>query len=228
MYNTFLVAIDGPAGAGKSTVSQRVAKELELRYLDTGAMYRAITWKAVNNNVELKDEQALKIVVKETKIRVEGEQETLIIVDGVNITPDIRSPEINRNVSYVASSTVVRKALASLQREVALDAGRIIMEGRDIGTKVLPDAHIKFFLTASLEERSKRRLKDLEKMGIKTALDALQKEIALRDKIDSERKDSPLIKAEDAVLIDTTGYSFHQVVEIIVKQIKECQGYKND
>ena len=226
MVKPFFVAIDGPAGAGKSTVSQEVARRLNLQYLDTGAMYRAITWKALQLNVNLEDDNFLKKLIENTKIQIKGKQKNLIIVDGTDVTTKIRTPEINNNVSIVAKLPVVRSALVELQRKVAIDAGRIIMEGRDIGTKVLPDAHIKLFLTASLDERCRRRLKDFKDMNIKTDIQALKKELALRDKIDSERKDSPLMQAEDAFLIDTTNISFNEVVDKIVEIIENHKDFK--
>lgn len=215
------VAIDGPASAGKSTVAKIVAKKLQLIYCDTGAMYRAVTYAAIKKNVELDDDQALKHLLENIKICfVPAEPEQRVFVNHEEVTQIIRSPEITNNVSVVSAQPSVRAELTNRQQKIAQDGG-IVMDGRDIGTTVLPNADVKIFLVASVHERALRRFKENQGKGIDTPLDVLEKEIEERDYKDSHRKISPLIQAKDAVLVDTTSKTIDQVVDQVLQVIKK-------
>ena len=210
-----VVAIDGPAGAGKSTVAQKAAQKLGYTYIDTGAMYRAVAWKTLSLKKPVTDELILSIVHDiNVDLRYDGEK-TSVFVDGIDVTGEIRTPDINKIVSQVARLGPVREKMVELQRAMATRGG-VIMDGRDIATFVLPNADVKIFLTASIEERAKRRQLDLEEKGFKTDFEELKKDIAARDKADSEREISPLRKAEEAVLLDTTGMGIDEVVKNIL------------
>ncbi|MGM0651662.1 MAG: (d)CMP kinase [Bacillota bacterium] len=208
------IAIDGPAGAGKSSVARKIAVLLELKYLDTGAMYRAITLKVITNKLKLDEPDVLNKTLNETEIKF-GE-DNKIYLDNKDVTDAIRQPEVNSLVSPVSAIPVVRKHLVSMQQAIAKESGGIIMEGRDIASRVMPDADFKFYLDASIEERAKRRCKEQLEKGIKLTLDEVIKDIESRDRIDSQRKDSPLTVVDDAIFIDTTGLSFEQVVNKVV------------
>lgn len=225
------IAIDGPAGAGKSSVAKEVARRLGLKYLDTGAMYRAVTWKSLQEGIDLHDEKALVEQVKKCNLEVkcDGKEGNLIFMDGENITQEIRNPEVNKHVSIVAKYTAVREELVNLQRSVATESGSIIMEGRDIGTNVLFDANYKFFLSADIKERATRRWTEMVSKGIETpfSFEKLVEEIATRDRIDSERKDFPLKMSQDAYFIDTTSYSLEQVINKVIEIIKENENRKD-
>lgn len=215
------VAIDGPASAGKSTVAKIVAKKLQFIYCDTGAMYRSVTYAALKNHVKLDDDQALKEMLKTTEIRfVPAEPEQRVFVNDDEVTMAIRTPEITNNVSLVSAQPSVRAELTKRQQEIA-EAGGIVMDGRDIGTTVLPNAEVKIFLVASVHERAVRRFKENQEKGIDTPLDVLEKEIEQRDYKDSHREISPLTQAEDAVLVDTTSLDIDQVVERILEIIAQ-------
>lgn len=217
------IAIDGPAGAGKSTVAKLVAQELNYVYIDTGAMYRALTWKAIKEKIALDDEEALNRLAQDTEIAFEkkpGTKNQIVLCDGEDITLAIRSPEVSQAVSQVARVPAVREILVGQQRRLA-ETGNVVMDGRDIGSNVLPDAPFKFFLTASLETRARRRYKELISKGYQTSLKQLQREIAERDAMDSQRETAPLIKAHDAVQIDTGSFSPRQVADIIVQHVRE-------
>ena len=214
------IAIDGPAGAGKSTVAREVARRLGVAYLDTGAMYRAITLAGLRQNVDLHNAQALEELTRRTvlDIQSDGEGQNIMFLDGENVSADIRLPEVSRNVSYVALCPEVRHVLVGKQREIG-SRGGVVMDGRDIGTTVMPDAKYKFFLTASLEERAKRRLAELEAKGETLDLAQMAREISARDKIDSERECAPLRPAEDAIHVDTTDLTIEEVIRTIVNQV---------
>lgn len=215
------VAIDGPASAGKSTVAKIVAKKLQFIYCDTGAMYRSVTYAALKNHVKLDDDQALKEMLKTTEIRfVPAEPEQRVFVNDDEVTMAIRTPEITNNVSLVSAQPSVRAELTKRQQEIA-EAGGIVMDGRDIGTTVLPNAEVKIFLVASVHERAVRRFKENQEKGIDTPLDVLEKEIEQRDYKDSHREISPLTQAEDAVLVDTTSLNIDQVVDRILEIIAQ-------
>ncbi|MFA5537310.1 MAG: (d)CMP kinase [Bacillota bacterium] len=213
------IAIDGPAGAGKSSVAKLVAQKLGYLYVDTGAMYRALTWKALQNGIPF-DEASLANLAKTTSIcfqqdKASGKQ--LVICDGIDITDKIREPKVAQAVSLLASFAKVRQQLTVLQRQYAAMGG-VVMDGRDIGTFVLPDADYKFFLTASIGTRSKRRYLELKNKGISVTLEEIRDEIVIRDSKDKTRKHAPLKMAEDAEILDTTNLSIEEVVSFIVSK----------
>lgn len=210
-----VVAIDGPAGAGKSTVAQLAARKLGCTYIDTGAMYRAVAWKTLQQEKPVTDELILD-VVKDVHVElayVEGK--TTVSVDGTDVTGEIRTPEVTAIVSQVAALGPVRSRMVELQRRMAAK-GSVLMDGRDIATSVLPDANVKIFLTASIEERARRRFKEMQAKGYDVSLEELQKDIAARDKADSEREISPLVQAPDAELLDTSNMGIDEVVQAII------------
>lgn len=214
-----VVAIDGPAGAGKSTVAQMAAKELGFTYIDTGAMYRAVAWKSLQQGKTVTD-ALINDVVKDIDIVLDyKEGKTRVFVDGTEVTSEIRTPEVTGIVSQVAALGPVRERLTDLQRKMATQ-GSVIMDGRDIATNVLPNADIKIFLTASIEERADRRYQEMKAKGYDVDLKKLQEEIAARDKADSEREISPLVQAEDAELLDTSDMSIEEVVKAILDRCR--------
>ncbi len=209
-----MVAIDGPAGAGKSTVAQLAAKKLGYTYIDTGAMYRAVAWKVLQQQ-EVTDERILE-VIRDIDVDLHyAKGKTTVTVDGEDVSAAIRTPEVSAVVSRVAALGPVRTKMVDLQRKMA-KRGAVLMDGRDIATNVLPHADVKIFLTASIEERARRRWKEMKEKGYDIALETLKKDIAARDKADSEREISPLVQADDAVLLDTTGLSIDEVVARIL------------
>lgn len=220
MQKKIQIAIDGPASAGKSTVAKLVAKNLNYVYCDTGAMYRAVTWKALNEKIDLDDDKALAkmLITMELKF-VPTKDGQLVFVDGTDVTDAIRLPEITNNVSLIAAQPSVREDLTKRQQQIASEGG-IVMDGRDIGTTVLPNAPVKIFLIASVHERAMRRFKENQTKGINTPLDVLEEEIKARDYKDSHREISPLTQAKDAVLVDTTSLDIEQVTEEIMKIVK--------
>jgi cytidylate kinase len=224
--NGLVIAIDGPAAVGKSTMGKLIARELGFLYIDTGAIYRAITWKVLKNNINVNDENIISNLVSNTCVTIEKANcKSLndyyhIFVDGEDITEEIRNPSIDQNVSQIARLPKIRKQLIYLQRKLAEKAD-IVMEGRDIGSVILPQADIKFYFTASEEERIKRRYRELINKGYSIDYEEVKKQIIQRDKIDSKRKYAPLIKAKDAVLIDSTEKSIEEVKDNILKIIKK-------
>ena len=209
------IAIDGPAAAGKSTIAKITAEILGYTYIDTGAMYRALTHKALVRNINTNDGKELEALLEDTKIVLKPSASgQAVIVDGEDVTEDIRSQLVTANVSSVATHMGVRQLMVDKQRHLAEGAG-VVMDGRDIGTAVLPDAELKIFMTASVEERALRRHIEDEKRGFTTSLEQLKTEIAERDRADSERDVSPLRQAKDAVLIDTTAMTIADVAEKI-------------
>ena len=216
-----VVAIDGPAGAGKSTVAKLAAKELGYTYIDTGAMYRAVAWKTLQQKADVTDALILD-VVRDIDVRLAYQDGvTQVFVDGQDITGEIRTPEVSHIVSQVAALGPVREKMVDLQRQMATEGG-VLMDGRDIATHVLPDADVKIFLTASIAERAQRRWKEMKEKGYDMSLEELQKDIAARDKADSEREISPLVQADDATLLDTTGLSIDGVVARILAMCSEA------
>ncbi|MBB1079088.1 (d)CMP kinase [Limosilactobacillus sp. STM2_1] len=216
------VAIDGPASAGKSTVAKLVAKKFNYIYCDTGAMYRAVTLAVLNQGIDLKDNAKIAEVARQVKISFEpGETEQRVFLNGQEVTHDIRLPKVAKNVSAIAAVPAVREEMTKQQREIAANGG-IVMDGRDIGTTVLPDAPVKIFMVASAYERARRRYVENKAKGIETtSLEELQKAIELRDKKDSTRKVSPLTQARDAVKLDTTNLTIDEVVDEISEIIKK-------
>ncbi|MBD8025238.1 (d)CMP kinase [Ureibacillus sp. Re31] len=221
MVKKIQIAIDGPAGAGKSTIAKIVAENLGYTYIDTGAMYRAVTYKALNQNIELSDADSLEAMLLKTNIVLKPSSKgQLVFVDGEDVTQLIRSNEVTANVSQVAAHANIREILVAKQQQLAANGG-IVMDGRDIATHVLKDAELKIFMSASVEERAKRRFIDNEKRGIPSTIEKLKEEIALRDKLDSEREASPLIQAEDAIYLDTTALSIEEAANEILTLAKQ-------
>lgn len=216
-----IIAIDGPAGAGKSTIARLLAQKLNLIYLDTGAMYRAITWAVLQANLSFENEAAIADLAETAKIELFSINSlnftTQVKLNGIDITRQIRESAVTKNVSAIASQARVRKALVWQQQELGKSGG-IVMEGRDIGTTVFPDAEIKIFLTASVRERANRRQQDLIAQGLAvTELSNLEIEISDRDRADSTRKISPLRQAENAIILNTDGLTIEMVVQKIIK-----------
>lgn len=217
MVKKIQIAIDGPAGAGKSTIAKIVAEALGFTYIDTGAMYRAVTYKALNENIQLHDAGAIEAMLQETTIALKpSEQGQLVFVDGIDVSQAIRSNVVTSNVSEVAAHANIREILVAMQQKLAADGG-VVMDGRDIATHVLKTAELKIFMSATVEERARRRFLDNERRGIESTIESLQQEIALRDKLDSEREASPLIQAEDALFLDTTELSIDEAAQEILK-----------
>ena len=213
----FCIAIDGPAGAGKSTVAQKVAARLGFVYIDTGAMYRALTWKCVQEGLQAKDVAAVEKLVKKIHIELIPTSTTQKVnVDGQDVTADIRSNAISRLVSGYAQIPAVRTMLVSMQKSMA-NSGGIVMVGRDIGTHVLPNAELKIFLTASVETRARRRLLEMEATDPTVTLEQLKRDMEERDRMDKERKQSPLTMAKDAILIDSSHRTIDEVTDYILR-----------
>ena len=215
MHRKPIIAIDGPAGAGKSTVTKEFAKRLGFIYLDTGAMYRAVTWLILKNSVDPNNQNAIKNILKDAKLEFKNSKfdEQKIFINNIDVTEEIRSPEVTSIVSEIAKQPFVRELLTTKQQVIG-DHGGLIAEGRDIGTAVFPDADVKIFLTATPKERAKRRSFDLEKRGYKyTSIEDLEKEIKDRDKKDSEREIAPLKKAQDAIELVTDGLNIEDVLK---------------
>ena len=218
-----VIAVDGPAGAGKSTAARKLARELDYVYLDTGAMYRAVTLEALREGVDLRDSEALtrlagRIVIRMGKLPREGGPQP-VYLNEADVTAGIRHPEVSSAVSLVAMVQGVREELVRLQRRLA-EPGGIVMDGRDIGTHVLTGADFKFFVTASLEERVRRRMRELERSGHLISSEELKEQVARRDRLDSTREVAPLTQAPDAVLIDTTDLTADEVVETMLRHIR--------
>lgn len=219
------IAIDGPAGAGKSTVAQRVASELGYLYIDTGAMYRAATWVALEKRADLNDIDTVVRLVEAASIELRPPDESShgrvrVFVNGSDMTMIVRSRIISKFVSNIAAVPGVRQILVRRQQEMAA-AGGVVMDGRDIGTVVLPNADLKIFLTASAQVRAERRLKELKQLGQLADFDTLRKEIEARDLADSTRATSPLRKADDALMINTDELSIDAVVQTILNLARE-------
>ncbi|HFI0667269.1 TPA: (d)CMP kinase [Streptococcus suis] len=216
------IAIDGPASSGKSTVAKIIAKQLGYTYLDTGAMYRSATFLALKNGIEMTNQEKIVQLLESNPIRFGRDEngEQLVFVGDYDVTLPIRDNQVTNNVSAVAALPLVREKLVHLQQEIA-QAGGIVMDGRDIGTVVLPQAELKIFLIASVEERALRRFKENTERGIETDLETLKEEIAARDFKDSNRAVSPLKAADDAITFDTTGVSIEGVVKFISEKAKE-------
>ncbi len=216
------VAIDGPAGAGKSTVAKKVAKDMGLVYVDTGAMYRAVAYAAIKQGILIEENQsAVEEIANNIQISLDYKDGVLsVYLDAEDISDKIRTPLISKGASAVATMAGVRTRLVEMQRDMAKKAN-IIMDGRDICSVVLPDASIKLFLTASVDERANRRYKELIEKGEACELEQIKKDIAARDKNDSEREISPLKKADDAMLLDTSDMTFDEVVDKIKELIND-------
>jgi cytidylate kinase len=216
METNIQIAIDGPAGSGKSTIARAIASQLRLTHIDTGAMYRAVTLEAMERGIELSNPDAYGFLAS-IQVRFTNNK---IYLNDVDVTTKIHRPEVSERVSTVAAHKVVRDFMVTIQQQAAAD-GRIIMDGRDIGTIVLPNALIKIFLSASVEERARRRLVDYHAQGIKMDIGTLIDDIAKRDHTDSTRNINPLRKADDAVSFDTTNTSIEETVEQLVQLIRQ-------
>ncbi len=211
----YIIAIDGPAGAGKSTVAKALARKLGFFYLDTGALYRTLTYKALQKGLDLENENALAALAQETKIDLQDKVDGLhVFMDGQEITDQIRFPEVTRNTFYIARSPKVRQAILPLQRKFA-ERTSLVVEGRDTTTVVFPNATLKVYLDANLETRAKRRGKDLTKAGVEQSITQIREEVAERDNHDRSRSVAPLRQAEDAFYLDTTNLSITEVVECL-------------
>lgn len=216
-----IIAIDGPAGAGKSTIAKEVAKRLQWTYIDTGAMYRVVALDAINKEIDLADINSIIQEVDNIQIKIAHiDRNQHIFLNNKDVSLEIRSNEISQAASTVATIPEVREKLVKLQRQLAKEQD-VVMDGRDIGTIVLPNADVKIFLTASLEERAKRRFKDQQEDSNKLSLDQIMKQISLRDNTDANRVASPLMQAKDSILIDTSGLTIDMVVEQILKLVKD-------
>lgn len=218
-----VVAIDGPVASGKTAVGRELARRLGFRCLDTGVMYRAITWLALRHSISTTDEAALGELAGHTVIQLEGPEGDRVLIDDQEVGPELRDPEVDRHVSLVSRVSEVRRALVRQQRALAAE-GKIVMLGRDIGTVVLPNADLKVFMTASPEERSRRRWRDLDQQGYSVDFCQVLQETRARDEIDSHRADSPLVPAQDAFLVDTTDNDISQVVDLILEQAQQRFG----
>jgi cytidylate kinase len=224
-HKALIIAIDGPAGSGKSTVSKGIAKRLGLLYLDTGAMYRALTLKAMRRHVDLNDEMALVTLAHSTKIDLKDDESLKVFLDREDVSLLIRTPEVTANVKYVARVPGVRREMVRMQREIGAVKGAVL-EGRDIGTVVFPDASYKFYLDADPEERARRRHKELKLLGQVVDFASLKRDIIQRDESDMKRAVGALKKADDAIAVDTTHLGIDQVVEKLLLHIKEAHGRK--
>ncbi|MCL5267080.1 MAG: (d)CMP kinase [Bacteroidetes bacterium] len=215
-----LIAIDGPAGSGKSTTAKLVARRLGYVYVDTGAMYRAMTFKVLASGIDPADESAAVKLATETRISLVDGGELKVILDGVDVTEAIRSEEVTKNVSLVSSYTAVRELMVEKQREI--DSGKgCVVDGRDIGTVVFPNADLKIYMVADIAERARRRQEELSGTGVDLPVQQVVQELKERDFKDSTRETSPLRKADDAIEIDTTNLTIDEQVEIILNYARE-------
>ncbi len=217
------VAIDGPAGAGKSTAAKLLAEKVGYRYIDTGAMYRALTLLVLRNDIPWDDEESIVRLFDSYKIEQKGET---TLINGEDVSTEIRTNKVSRAVSVICRHRLVRERMVELQRRLA-DGGGIVMDGRDIGTVVLPDAELKIFLTASERERALRRMRDLEAMGKPLPLDEVLQNIKNRDKLDSTRMIAPLRQAEDAIVIDNTDLPIEEEIDILARMVREKEDEHN-
>lgn len=212
------IAIDGPAGSGKSTIAKIIAKEMNITYLDTGAMYRAVTYTLLEKGISFNDTKRIESALSEMEIGFKG---SALLLNGVDISKEIRQQRINENVSSVAALRFVRLDMVRRQQKIACNQS-IIMDGRDIGTKVLPHADIKIYLTASIEERAQRRYDEMCEKGEAVSFDEICSSIKERDELDMNREESPLVKADDAVEIDTTGLDIAAVVKCVIDEVEKA------
>ncbi len=211
-----IIAIDGPAGAGKSTVAKEIARRLNYLYIDTGAMYRAVAWKVVQDEIELEDITRIGLIAAEAHLELLGSVDDLRVqLDDRDITSEIRTPHISQAASIVSAIPAVRRAMVAQQQEMGR-VGNVVMEGRDIGTVVFPAAEVKIFLDASTDARAHRRYSEEEQKGIAASMEETRAAIESRDNRDSSRADSPLVQAADAVYIDTSNFTIEEVIAQIL------------
>lgn len=216
-----IIAIDGPAGSGKSTTARLVAQRLGYAYIDTGAMYRALTLKVIESGVDPNDENGIVKLAENTRIEILYKNgDFKVFLDGEDVTEKIRTPQVTSFVSLVSAHPRVREKMVEKQRELGKNGG-VVMDGRDIGTVVFPKADLKIFMKADVKERAKRRQKEMENQGLHIELDELIKDIEERDKLDSTREVAPLKKAEDAIEIDTTNLTIEEQVELVLNKAYE-------
>ena len=216
-----IIAIDGPAGSGKSTVAKLLAKKLGYTYIDTGAMYRAVALKIKNLGIDPEDLNKVLKIMEETSIDLEPDENGVkVFLDGKDVSKDIRTEEIGKIASKIARYPQVRKILVQMQRELGKKARDVVIEGRDTGTVIFPDADIKFFFTASPEIRAERRYKELKEKGLDVSYDEILKEVKERDYLDTTRKDSPLKPAKDAIIIDTSDKNLDEVLQEVLDIVK--------
>ncbi len=218
---SFSIAIDGPAAAGKSTVAKQVAKILNCVYIDTGAMYRAITWYALSKGVDPKDEEKVTALLPEIDLSLHLDGK--VVVNNQDITKEIRTTEVADNVSYIASYKKIRLHLVELQRKISKNVS-VVMDGRDIGSYVLPHADVKIFQVASVETRAVRRYKENLEKGINCSIEEIEENLRKRDYIDSHREFAPLKKAEDSFVLDTSNMTIDEAVNAIIKIVKNKLG----
>lgn len=215
------VAVDGPAGAGKSSISKIVAKKLGYLYIDTGAMYRSVTWAVLHNHIDVNNQKAVEALLPDLDLTMEASDDSCkVFIAGQDVTDFIRTPQVNNAVSIVASYKGVRQYLVERQRLMA-EAGGVILDGRDIGSVVLPDAELKIYLTASVEARAMRRYLEVKGTSNEQPLEDIKESVMQRDDMDKNRKESPLIQVEDAVLVDSSDMTFDETVEHILHLVQE-------
>ena len=215
------VAVDGPAGAGKSSISKIVAKKLGYLYIDTGAMYRSVTWAVLHNHIDVNNQKAVEALLPDLDLTMEASDDSCkVFIAGQDVTDFIRTPQVNNAVSIVASYKGVRQYLVERQRLIA-EAGGVILDGRDIGSVVLPNAELKIYLTASVEARAMRRYLEVKGTVNEQTLEDIKDSVMQRDDMDKNRKESPLIQVEDAVLVDSSEMTFDETVEHILHLVQE-------
>lgn len=213
MYKS--IAIDGPSGAGKSTIAKKLAEKIKFNYLDTGAMYRTYTYYYLKNNLDINDEKVINDNIKNINISI---KDSKFYLDGEDVSEIIRGKDVTKNVSLVSSYKKIRENLVEMQRNIAKNSN-IILDGRDIGSHVLKNADMKFFLTAKAEERARRRLEQSDNPNL--SFESVLNDIIRRDEFDSNRKITPLIKADDAILIDSTNLSIEEVIKLMINYLEE-------
>jgi cytidylate kinase len=217
-----IITIDGPAGVGKSTVSRRLAERLDAMYLDTGAMYRAVTLAAMRAGIDLTDASLIRELIEQTDFRFETDRDRIqVLIDGKDVTDDIREPKVTENVRHIAGMDSIRHELVEWQQRFAEENPRVVTEGRDQGTVVFPNATVKFFLKADPHERARRRQAQWKQSGIEVPLETILRDIEARDASDANRETGPMVAAADAVVIDTTNLSADEVIETMLKYIPE-------
>ena len=223
-----VITIDGPAASGKSTIARLLAKKLGASFLDTGAMYRAVTFAAIQEGVDLENEERLLGIIEKNDFRFSAKNDLMTVqINGKDVTEQLRDPEVTANARYIAAAPKVREKLVQMQRQYATEQERIVTEGRDQGTVAFPDAEAKFFLIAQPRERAKRRLAELQEKGIDGSLEEIQELIEKRDKTDSERNVGPLKPAQDAIEIDTTNLNIEQVLDKILEYVLHSNSFSD-